>query len=87
MKAFGFNLPDFLNLGVARPPPRGALAVAPRVALVPAFTLHDFIMTPRANTPLLLQGYVLPFAQLTSGTTFVPNQRTPLIPNPYAPQG
>ena len=37
----GYVFPDFLNLGIAPPAPRGALAVAPRAKLVPAFTLGD----------------------------------------------
>lgn len=83
----GYSFPDFLNLGLAPPPPRGALAVAPRVAFNNPFTLHDYFRTTRAFTPLLLPSYFLPMGPMVQGDPFTPITFTPLIPNPYSPQG
>lgn len=80
-----FVLPDFLNLGVAPQPPRGATAFAPRAKLVPQFTLGDpFPRTYRATQPLLLYNYLLPVGQLIPGWPFQPPLMTGLWPNPYS---
>lgn len=82
---FGYSLPDFLNLGIAPPPPRGALAVAPRAALVPAFTIHDaYPRMNRAFSSLLLQTYLLPVGNNVNGISLQLSQAMPLIPNPYS---
>lgn len=83
----GFSFPDFLNLGLAPRSPRGAMAIAPRAAMVPLFTLHDLFKLPRATTPLLTQMYLLPLGTNAQGGVYQLSQRTPLLPNPYAPQG
>jgi hypothetical protein len=80
----GFSLPDFLNLGIAPPPPRGANAVATRVHFAPLFRFGDpFPNIPKAFTPLLLPGYFLPVSNIVPGQWFSPNQSFPLLPNPY----
>lgn len=88
MRAGEFSLPDFLNLGIAPPPPRGAMAVAPRAALHPAFTIHDtFSRIPRAFTPLVLQAYLLPFGSAIPGNAYYLPTFSPLLPNPYRAPG
>lgn len=82
----GFSLPDFLNVGIAPPAPRGAMALAPRAGFMPVATLHGYQWHPKAFTPLLLPAYVLPFTQAIPGLAVFPGQVfTPLIPNPYTP--
>lgn len=85
----GYVLPDFLNLGIAPPAPRGALAVAPRAKLVPADDLlsllsRAFTRIPGACSPLLLPSYFYPLGEAWAGPAFTPPLQTPLTPNPYA---
>jgi hypothetical protein len=81
--------PDFLNLGLAPPTPRGATAVAPRVALVPPFSIHDaFTRVPRSRSPMVLPSmYLLPAVGTLPGEPFAPTGFTPLTPNPYTDNG
>lgn len=85
----GYVLPDFLNLGIAPPAPRGATAVAPRAKLVAADDLLGMIARaytriPGAYSPLYLPAYFWPRAEAWAGPAFTPPLQTPLAPNPYA---
>jgi hypothetical protein len=78
------SLPDWLNLGVARPAPTGATNVAPRVALVLPFSLNDaYPRGIRGFTPLLMNVFALVLNPAVPGQVFEPVQFTPLLPNPY----
>jgi hypothetical protein len=77
-----YTLPDFLNLGVARPPPRGATAFAPRAALVMPFALNDaYPRRPMAFQRLLLNVFALVHNEAINGQPTRPIQFTPLLPN------
>ncbi len=79
-----YSLPDFLNLGVARPAPRGATAFAPSVALVLPFAISDiYPRRPFAFTPLLMNVFALVLNPPVPGQPTRPVQFTPLLPNPY----
>jgi hypothetical protein len=80
-----FVLPDFLNLGVAPPTPRGALAFAPRAKLCPPFQFpgEPFPRVPRPTNALVWGIYTLPLAGQFAGFPFVTGQTNALIPNPY----
>jgi hypothetical protein len=76
---------EFLLLGLARPAPRGALAVAPRAGLRPLFAITDpYTRMPRATQQQALMGYMMPFYQLTPGPAVAPAFTNRLLPNPYA---
>jgi len=82
----GVVYPDFLNLGLAPPPPRGALAVAPRAALRPvgfASIGPCYTRLNRACEPQVLYAYLLAMSQAWAGPAYQATQLTPLIPNPY----
>jgi hypothetical protein len=83
-----YTLPDFLNLGVARPAPRGAMGLAPSVALVLPFSLNDaYPRRIRGFTPLLMNVFALVLNPAIPGQPWKPVQFTPLLPNPYNYQG
>lgn len=76
--------PDFLNLGVARPQPRGTLGLAPRAAWLLAWNFGDPSTQVRVNrSPLLIATYLLPLSQQIPGALFSPITSSPLLPNPY----
>jgi hypothetical protein len=79
-----FVLPDFMNLGIAPPPPRGATALAPRCALVPPATLGTpFVKRYRATEPLALLPRTVGINAVQLGAPFTATRLSPLTPNPY----
>jgi hypothetical protein len=79
-----YSLPDFLNLGVARPAPRGATGLAPRLALVMPFTYGPAY--PRRVVgfqPLLMNVFQLVVSPGQAGPAKRTVQFTPLLPNPW----
>lgn len=78
--------PDFLNLGLAPPAPRGALGVAPRAALRPIGMTSigpAYTRMTRGFEPQLLMAYLLPLRQAWAGPAFQAPYNTGLVPNPY----
>jgi hypothetical protein len=80
----GFVSPDFLNLGIGPFAPRGALAFAPRAALLPVSTVGTVFTKVRRNqSPQLVSIIRLPLSSATNGQAFS-NASTPgQLPNPY----
>jgi hypothetical protein len=79
-----FVWPDFLNLGVAPPAPRGAMGLAPRIKLVPQFTTGDpFPRIPHPTNGLVFGIYALPLTQAIAGIPFESDETNELLPNPY----
>lgn len=83
------RVPWFLDLGLAPPPPRGATALAPRVAAVTSYSIHDaYPRVVRGFTPLVMLSYVLPVgAASPGGPPFQAPRSTRLLPNPYQVTG
>ena len=74
----------FLDLGVAGPPPTGALGVAPRDTLAPLASVHDpFTHYQSRPSPLpYIAAYALAQGIPSWPPIFVPGT-SPLLPNPY----